>query len=410
LTSFVLTGSSTLFDRLARRQVRFLNDPDAAAGFDPFASSTRVANFARLIASGRDLFLKKTFAGNGRTCGTCHVETNNFTLDPQFIANLPASDPLFIAETNAALAQLEDANLMRKFGLIGVNADGFDKPLVFRATQNVQALSNSSIRPDPSIGDFSTNGRNPDPPERLGWGNDGAPLRDFSIVAIAQHAPKSLNRTLGVDFRLPTDEELDALAAYQLSLGRREDFNLRTLELKSSFATTGKALYLDSGNLGQPGHKNCNACHFNGGGTGAFSVNPESPGFPRLDGTPHGGNIISPTNTNETPLALLLGLRRDGGFGVLPLPTGGFGNFATTPGRGTFQVEEFNSTSVVESADTGPFFHNHTVKTLEESIAFYGTPAFQSTPLSIGNGPLRSRLAVIPMIQRCKPSRRFCEC
>ena len=28
---------------------------------------------------------------------------------------------------------------------------------------------------DPSFGiDFSTNGRNPNPPERLGWGNDGA--------------------------------------------------------------------------------------------------------------------------------------------------------------------------------------------------------------------------------------------
>ena len=38
----------------------------------------------------------------------------------------------------------------------------------------------------------------------------------------------------------------------------------------------------------------------------------------------------------------------------------------------------------MESADTAPFFHNHTVKDLESSVAFYGTPAFQSSPLSIG--------------------------
>ena len=59
-------------------------------------------------------------------------------------------------------------------------------------------------------------------------------------------------------------------------------------------------------------------------------------------------------------------------------------------------AEEFNSTSVVESADTGPFFHNHTVKTLEESIAFYGTAAFQSTPLSIGNGPVKVAISSHP--------------
>jgi hypothetical protein len=96
------------------------------------------------------------------------------------------------------------------------------------------------------------------------------------------------------------------------------------------------------------------------------------------------------TNLNETPLALALGLPRDGGFGVLPLPTGGFGNFFFLPGFGDFPAEDFNTTTLVESADTGPFFHNHTVKTLEEAVAFYGTPAFQAGALSIGSpgGPI----------------------
>ena len=43
-----------------------------------------------------------------RTCATCHRQENNFTINPKFIATLPPSDPLFIAETNPNLADLEN--------------------------------------------------------------------------------------------------------------------------------------------------------------------------------------------------------------------------------------------------------------------------------------------------------------
>src|SRR5262249_22796209 len=151
---------------------------------------------------------------------------------------------------------------------------------------------------DPTFGvDFSENGRHPNPPERLGWGNDGAPLRDFALVAIAQHAPKTLGRVRGTDFRVPTDEELDALVAYQLSLGRQEDFELSSLELKSPVASQGKALFLDSGDLFDPipRHKNCNGCHFNAGGTAGMSFNPAINGFPKVDGSPGKFNIAAAT-------------------------------------------------------------------------------------------------------------------
>lgn len=389
LNSFVLTGSSTSFDRLLRRQVRFAGEEDAVLGFDPVDSSTRADHFARLVADGRRFFLNEKFGGNGRTCGTCHVEKNNFTIDPDFIATLPPNDPLFVAETNPALAGLEKPDLMRSLGLILVNADGFqpERNFTLRSVQNVQALANSMVRPDPGFqGDFTSKGENADPPERLGWGNDGTPLRDFALVAIVQHAPKTLHRIRGADFRIPTDEELDAIAGYQLSLGRMEDFHLASLELTSTLASSGKALYLDTGDVGQTGHKNCNACHFNGGGTAAFSLTDQKDGFPRLDGSPHGGNIAAPTKVNEIPLALTLGLPRDGGFGQIFLL--GFGSFGNSVDVGTpiglVEAEEFNSPPVVESADTGPFFHNHTVGDLESAVAFYGTPAFQTGLFSIG--------------------------
>src|SRR5262245_52511418 len=82
---FVLTGPTTFFTRLRQRQVRFVDDAAAVLGFDPTAAA-RAADFASVTAQGRQLFLNETFEGNGRTCGTCHVETNNFTVDPKLIA------------------------------------------------------------------------------------------------------------------------------------------------------------------------------------------------------------------------------------------------------------------------------------------------------------------------------------
>ncbi len=161
----------------------------------------------------------------------------------------------------------------------------------------------------------------------------------------------------------------------------------------------GQALYMDTGNIGEPGHKNCNACHFNGGGTGAFSLNPGAPGFtPKLDGVPRGFNFTTGTNVNALPASLALRLPRDGGFGSIRLPFGSFGNIGEIPGVGRVPLEEFNSMSVIESADTAPFFHNHAVETLEEAVAFYGTPAYSAVE-SIGDavaGPVPVKISSNP--------------
>jgi hypothetical protein len=104
---------------------------------------------------------------------------------------------------------------------------------------------------------------------------------------------------------------------------------------------------------------------------------------------------------NETPLALALGLPRDGGFGQIPTNFGSFGNTEDLPGFPHFDLEEFNSPPVVESADTGPFFHNHTAKTLEEAVAFYGTQPFQISipairvPVTISADPNDSEVQAI---------------
>src|SRR5438046_9344820 len=81
---------------------------------------------SQLIAKGRDLFFNETFAGNGRTCGTCHPAENNFTIDPAFIATLQKDNPLFVAEVNPALKEnLENPALKRESGRIHASLHGF---------------------------------------------------------------------------------------------------------------------------------------------------------------------------------------------------------------------------------------------------------------------------------------------
>lgn len=53
---------------------------------------------------------------------------------------------------------------------------------------------------------------------------------------------------------------------------------------------------------------------------------------------------------------------------------GGFGRAAN--GDGTFGNHTFNTASVVEAADTAPFFHNNVVSTLEDVVNFYDGPEF----------------------------------
>ncbi|HKY06001.1 MAG TPA: hypothetical protein VJQ56_13990, partial [Blastocatellia bacterium] len=123
----LLVGTTTLFHRLYRskergefgvladREVRPATDdrslferiidkisPTAEAQIGPIPNPTTPLQI--LITQGRDLFNNATFSGNGRTCASCHRENNNLTIDAEFIATLPPSDPLFVAETNPDLA------------------------------------------------------------------------------------------------------------------------------------------------------------------------------------------------------------------------------------------------------------------------------------------------------------------
>jgi len=320
---------------------------------------------AALINEGRELFFNETFNGNGRTCGTCHPATNNFTLDPAFIASLPADDPLFVAERpepNPLSKNFEKPELMRKLGLILENTNGFDdleNNFTMRSVPHLLALRSTITPPSEAANDGTT----VPPDQRTGWGGDGAPtdtdaspplrgaLRDFATGAVIQHFTRSLKREAGVDFRLPTAHELDAIEAFMLSLGRQEEpEDLTAIKLADVRAERGRLNFMG---VGLANGISCNACHFNGGA----NTNPNFDFPPGI--TPP---AFEQTNRSFAPRVEEL-IDQPGDViigGELPFDDG-FGSGTNL----------FNVPPVIEAADTGPFFHSNQIDTVEGMISFY---------------------------------------
>ena len=167
---------------------------------------------------------------------------------PPLSRTLPANDPLFVAEFNPALAQLERPALMRSFGLILENLDGFSNPttkFVMRGVPHTLGLQ-VSLEQDTTLV--------PAPAEMTGWSGDGAPgtglvarFRDRRGDAAFHEA--SSTRVAGTDFTLPKAHQLDAMEAFQLSLGRSRDVDLSrvTFQATTTNLNAGKDLFINGG-------------------------------------------------------------------------------------------------------------------------------------------------------------------
>jgi hypothetical protein len=107
-------------------------------------------------------------------------------------------------------------------------------------------------------------------------------------------------------------------------------------------AKRGQEIFLNDG-LGK-----CNICHRNAGANRADANN---------------ANFNTGVEDLPDQPARLTGEKvpRDDGFGK--------------PGDGTF-----NTPPLVEAADTGPFFHNNAIETIEGAVAFYNGQAFNNSP------------------------------
>jgi cytochrome c peroxidase len=188
-----------------------------------------------------------------------------------------------------------------------------------------------------------------------------ANLRDFPDGAIVQHATKTMARAPGVDFRLPTAGELDAMEAFMNSITFPTDGNL-SLDRMIAYAISqgadeaaierGRQLFF--GDLAQ-----CSTCH-------------SGPALAHADGSLGLGTGNLAFDNGVVNLGVN---NNDGCFGgpgdpTIPLPS-------EPAGR------EFSTPPLLGVANTAPFFHDHSVETLFDAVSFYASVTFLTSPAGL---------------------------
>ena len=238
--------------------------------------------------------------------------------------------------------------------------DGFEAPttkFVSRGVTHVLSMK-TSIKAD--TGDGTTN----PPAERAGWGGDGAEdgtLRGFLAEAVKQHFTRRLDRVVDVDFRSPEPAEADAVAEFQLNLGRQNELELAACPTVRSPGRRGPA-------------------RFPGSGAGAMQL------LSRQRGRQFSVDRQQPQLRHRNTRHLAVDARhlqwrtierwrlRGRGLSQPDLESNAFGN-------GTFSPPP-----LIEAADTAPFFHDNLKilsggsQDLEDAIVFYSRNDFKLSP------------------------------
>jgi hypothetical protein len=148
------------------------------------------------------------------------------------------------------------------------------------------------------------------------------------------------------------------------------------LAFRDPFVLRGQQLFMAKGPVGAG---NCNICHFNGSGD-TVVPNLARANFNAITGVEQ--QVDRPVEVLLEALGLDFAPERpdrrtppDGGFGKTGDPEqSGRGEGSLASGFGT---SDFNTPTVIESADTGPFFHDNSIRTIEGAVAFYDSEAFR---------------------------------
>lgn len=354
---------------------------------------------ANLIDEGFRLFTEETFDGNGRVCATCHIPERHYTIGPRDIRRLSRADRDLVFARN--VPDLENDTLVSRLGLfnigpgVGSGSAPVEGEATFRGSMAVAGLDVTTFDNFPQ----GPAAPSPTPVTRLGWSGDGSPngsvhgipvpngdgsVLAFANGAILQHNPKSLNRVPGVDFRFATPDELEAMEAFQLWLGRRAapaanptigparfEFELDDLTFIDPRIEEGKAIFTSN-------EAACGTCHTNGGAHFNIALIAPPTGFPPFI---VGANILQETGVEEDRerLSQQVGIQIPEDEGA-PAPAGAF-----------------NLQSIIEAPRKHAFFHNSAVVGgVEDAAQFYFRPPFARTNGQPGTGaPNREALEAV---------------
>ena len=217
-------------------------------------------------------------------------------------------------------------------GLILENIDGFTgAPNVFRKSPHLLNLNQR-------FGSFGLSGNFTD-------------LQSFATGAVTQHFPRTLARNSGgsnPDFRLPTSDELDAMAAFMRSLDfpagtDPNKFNLNNFVLTAAQQRGSNAFF---------GAAKCSFCHA---------------GQVLSDFVPFNTGVVNQTINSAA---------------VDNLPC----EPSSPCGSRTFITRQ-----LFNIANLAPFFHDGSAATLQDVLAFYNSSNFANSPGSQGfSGPINT--------------------
>ena len=368
---------------------------------------------------GDDLFFKERFLGNGRTCGTCHFMSDNFGLTPVKVAALSSTDLLFMNQVNVNTLVVNSAGSVNPgaasgttqpsdfflggtiTGTLGGSATvlagtGTTYLILGGSSLNVagNVISDGAgntgtlvsftagdlVGPNPVNGEargiedtaFLTGGRaliteningfpettfmrtslnllNLKHTAPYGLSGEFADLQSFANRAVQQHLPRRLQRMAGVDFRLPTAAELDAMAAFMDTIFLPLDENFDEANNFDKFVTTqaqerGRTLFF--------GTAKCGVCH--------------------------NGKVLA---TSDGQFDTTLAVNETFNTGVANLLINAVHGLPTEQDiGGMVNSREFSTPPLFGVKNTAPFFHDNSVTTLLETIQFYDTVTFRSSP------------------------------
>ncbi|HET9282370.1 MAG TPA: IPT/TIG domain-containing protein [Candidatus Angelobacter sp.] len=225
----------------------------------------------------------------------------------------------------------DTVNFPQGRGLILENIDGFTSPNVFRKSPHLLNLSQR-------FGPFGLSGGFTD-------------LQSFATGAVTQHFPRTLARNSSgsnPDFRLPTSDELDAMAAFMRSLDfpagtDPNKFNLNNFVLTAAQKRGSNAFF---------GAAKCSFCH--------------------------GSTILGSSASFNT--GVVNQTINSAAVDNLPCEP------ASPCGSRAFVVRQ-----LFNIANLGPFFHDGSAATLQDVLAFYNSSNFANSPGSTGfSGPINT--------------------
>jgi cytochrome c peroxidase len=311
--------------------------------------------------SGRQLFERETFGGNGRTCVTCHSRKTGTVspADARERFDKDPSDPLFLGDgsddglSNGVTRMLADATILVRIPLppnVSLLDDPAARSVVVRrgipTTLNTPAL-------DPVL---MYDGRQPDLPSQ-------------ALGAIVDHAEVTVP---------PSQEDLNAIAEFQQTPPFFSSPALMRLarsgeppalpEGKTDAEKRGRLFFEDRPFTSDSTPGICAVCH---SGPMLNETNEFIPVPPLARGGRFQSVLVSELNPAGNPRIRFVFRNANGSSRVVTSPDPGRA-LITGDGADGFQSRNaFKIPTLWGVAQTAPYFHDNSAKTLEDLMRHY---------------------------------------